>query len=373
VFRAVDSLDIEVKPGEILALLGPSGCGKTTTLRCIAGLDSPDAGEIEIGEQLVNSSGRRFQVPAEDRGIGMVFQSYALWPHMTVFDNVAFPLKTAKVKRAQVAARVDSALEIVGCQQLSKRYPSQLSGGQQQRIALARALVGEPAVVLFDEPLSNLDARLREQMRLELVELHERLRFTGIYVTHDHTEALTVADRVAVMSGGHLLQTGSGQELYRTPDSMEVARFLGIANELPGVVIQQQATSDGRLRYDVRTKAGVMVVISERSLEVGSDVSLLVRPEDIVVASAAGGGRSGETQNHIVGSIVASAYQGAHSVVVLALDGSELTAHVPGSATPPAKGDQAAFVVEAESWWVLPAEGGPEPGLAAADDALEPS
>src|SRR5215471_1579386 len=237
--RAVDGVGLSIPAGRLLTLLGPSGCGKTTTLRCIAGLERPDSGRIVIGDQTVFDSARRIFVPPSDRGIGMVFQSYAIWPHMTVFENVAFPLRVARDRRygaAEIKDRVRQALEMVRMGGFEARPATQLSGGQQQRLAFARGLVREPQILLLDEPLSNLDAKLREQMRVELKRLQKRLGVTTVYVTHDQSEALALSDEIAVFNAGRIIQRGTPQEIYRHPKSQFVADFIGSANFLPGTV-----------------------------------------------------------------------------------------------------------------------------------------
>ena len=229
---AVDSLDIEIEPGEFLVLLGPSGCGKTTTLRCIAGLESADEGSIAFGDRTVFDAGRGTNVPPNKRNIGMVFQSYALWPHMTVRQNIGYPLRARRVKRSVAAEWIEEAAELVDCSALLDRYPGQLSGGQQQRVALSRGLVARPDLVLFDEPLSNLDARLRDQVRTEIHELHQRLRFTAVYVTHDQSEALALGDRLAIMRSGKVEQLGRPEEVFEEPATEYVAGFIGMENRL---------------------------------------------------------------------------------------------------------------------------------------------
>src|ERR1700680_2002334 len=219
--HAVKDVNLEIRDKEFLVLVGPSGCGKTTTLRMVAGLESISSGEVLIGETVVND------LPPMDRDIAMVFQNYALYPHMSVYDNMAFGLKMRKFERADIAKRVQEAAEILGIQELLKRKPRQLSGGQRQRVALGRALVRHPQVFLFDEPLSNLDAKLRVQMRVELKKLHDRLGTTAIYVTHDQVEAMTLGDRVVVMRDGLVQQVGEPLELYNTPANRFVAGFIG--------------------------------------------------------------------------------------------------------------------------------------------------
>lgn len=231
----VRSLDLEVEEGEVLALLGPSGCGKTTTLRMVAGLEQPSGGEIRIGEEVVSGPGRF--VPPELRRLGMVFQSYAVWPHRTVRENVAYPLRLQGA--ADLEPRVDQALDAVKLSGLGERYPNQLSGGQQQRVALARALVAEPRVLLLDEPLSNLDAHLREQMRDEIRALVKRRGITVLFVTHDQEEALGLADRVAVMHQGRVEQHAAPERLYDEPATVFAARFVGRQSELPLALVPE--------------------------------------------------------------------------------------------------------------------------------------
>jgi ABC-type Fe3+/spermidine/putrescine transport system ATPase subunit len=230
--NAVDHVDLEIADGELLVLLGPSGCGKTTTLRCIAGLEEISDGEIRIGDRVVSSRG--YSLPSEKRAIGMVFQSYAIWPHMSVRQNVAFGLKLKSLSKAEINRRVDATLDMVGLTGLGERGASQLSGGQQQRVAVARAVTLEPQILLFDEPLSNLDARLRERMRFELRELQRRLGITAVYVTHDQQEAMALADRIVLMNKGRIEQAGSPTEIYHCPASLFAAGFVGLTNVLPG-------------------------------------------------------------------------------------------------------------------------------------------
>ncbi|MER7793005.1 ABC transporter ATP-binding protein [Streptomyces sp. NPDC097640] len=232
----VDGLDLDIADGEFLTLLGPSGCGKTTTLRCLAGLEKPDAGEIRIDGRVVVDSRGTF-VPPEKRDLGMVFQSYALWPHMNVHANVAYPLRMRRTPRAQIAERVTEALRTVGLEKLAHRPVGALSGGQQQRVALARALVARPGLVLFDEPLSNLDARLRATMREQLQLLRQTVPATSVYVTHDQVEALTLADRIVVMHDGRVQQTGTPEQIYSDPANRFVADFVGFENLLPATVL----------------------------------------------------------------------------------------------------------------------------------------
>ena len=246
---AVDGLDLEVKPGELVALLGPSGCGKTTTLRVVAGFLKPDAGEVWVGERCLSSAAT--VIPPERRRMAMIFQSYALWPHMTVAQNVAYGLKFAGVPRSERDRRVKAMLQVVQLPGYEARYPGELSGGQQQRIAVARALVVEPEILLLDEPLSNLDASLREEMRFEIRRLHEAFNITTLYVTHDQAEAMVIADRVAVLERGRVAQIGRADELYEAPSSRFVAEFIGKTNLVEGRAEDADTFTRGRMRIRI--------------------------------------------------------------------------------------------------------------------------
>jgi iron(III) transport system ATP-binding protein len=237
----VDDVSLAIEHGRLVCLLGPSGCGKTTTLRLIAGFVEPSAGEIRVGDKLVSSPGKT--LPPERRNMSMIFQSYALWPHMTVAENVAYGLKLRKLDRATIRRRLDSILATTHLAQLAERYPGELSGGQQQRVALARALIVEPETLLLDEPLSNLDANLREEMRFEVRRLHDQYRYTTVYVTHDQSEAMTTADVIAVMNGGRIEQAGSPEDVYDRPRSEFVARFIGSSNVIKGEALDERHLS----------------------------------------------------------------------------------------------------------------------------------
>lgn len=270
--KALSDLDIEVDPGEFFVIVGASGSGKTTLLRSVAGLETPDSGTIKVGERTVFSQEPPVWIPPQDRGFGMVFQSYAVWPHLTVFDNVALPLRegTQKIPRNEVRARVQQALEMVQLEEQIDRPSTLLSGGQQQRVALARAIAVNPAVLLMDEPLSNLDARLREEVRGKIRELAKHLEATVLYVTHDQIEAMAIADKIAVMSFGELLQYGTPIGLYRNPNCPEVAEFFGTMNWLPG----ELNSADGDL---VTTQIGTFSVSSGAATE--KNVWVGFRPE----------------------------------------------------------------------------------------------
>ena len=276
--RAVDDVTFDVAPGEFVSLLGPSGCGKTTTLRCIAGFERPDGGRILFGDEPLTDTDRGVFVPPNRRGFGMVFQSYAVWPHMTVLENVGYPLQVqGGMSRADVTERVHAKLNMVGLQGLDARYPTQLSGGQQQRVALARALVMEPRVLLFDEPLSNLDAKLRERMRFELIELQTQLGVPAVYVTHDQAEAMVISRRILVMEVGQIAQAGRPNDIYERPATRFVADFIGLTNFVPAVV--KQSGGDGR--WIVTSDLGEQICTSDRDHAPGDAVLLAIRPERV--------------------------------------------------------------------------------------------
>jgi iron(III) transport system ATP-binding protein len=277
---AVAGVSFTVDEGRFYTLLGPSGCGKTTTLRCIAGLERPDSGTIELGDTVVVSD--RINVSTHKRDLGMVFQSYAVWPHMNVFENVAFPLRVGnrKARGAKLRERVTAALELVGLGGLEKRMATQLSGGQQQRLSLARAIVREPKVLLLDEPLSNLDAKLRERMRGELSLIQRRLGLTTLFVTHDQIEALSMSHVVAVMKDGVIVQAGSPRDIYHSPASEFVASFIGSTNLLRGTV-ESSDPAAGTVR--VRTAMGSLVCETSAAWDPDQRVVVALRPEDIGV------------------------------------------------------------------------------------------
>ncbi|MGH2374196.1 MAG: ABC transporter ATP-binding protein [bacterium] len=306
---AVHDLSLTVQRGEFFTFLGPSGCGKTTTLRMIAGLLEPDAGEILFDGRAVT------RVPPWRRNIGMVFQNYALWPHMTVLENVAFGLVERRVARNQIGSLVKEALRLVGLEGLGGRLPSQLSGGQQQRVALARAVVVEPALLLLDEPLSNLDARLRVQMRNELVNLQRHLGITTIYVTHDQDEALMLSTRVAVMHNGHLMQLGTPQDVYERPADTFVADFLGGANFLPGNVREIRAAAgaaDGTIV--VALDGGPLVragTARNPGFTAGDLVMVCLRPEAMELAEARSSAGAAPVSNTLAGTLRLSNYLGS--------------------------------------------------------------
>ncbi len=271
---AVDDLSLDVKPGELVALLGPSGCGKTTTLRLVAGFLAPESGEIWVGERCLSAPGR--VVPPEQRRMAMIFQSYALWPHLTVAQNVGYGLRfKPELNRAARDLRVAEMLRVVQLDGFAARYPGELSGGQQQRVAVARALVVEPEILLLDEPLSNLDANLREEMRFEIRRLHEKFAITTLYVTHDQAEAMVISDRIAVLEGGRVAQVGSADEVFLQPRTRFVAEFIGRTNLIEGVAMEPDRVAFGGLR--LRVGAGGMTP--------GARVAVSIRPHDIAVGA----------------------------------------------------------------------------------------
>jgi ABC-type Fe3+/spermidine/putrescine transport system ATPase subunit len=315
---AVHGISFEVRKGEFVSLLGPSGCGKTTTLRCIAGLEDANGGVIRIADEIVSAPDQGITVPVHERQIGMVFQSYAIWPHMTVAQNVGFPLSIRKLSGAEVARQVDEALGIVGMRHLKDRHPSQLSGGQQQRVALARAIVGRPKVLLFDEPLSNLDAKLREGTRTEIRRLQRELDVAAVYVTHDQEEALSMSDRVIVMDNGRIMQSGTPKELYRRPVNRFVADFVGRAS-----FIDVARAADGR---GWTTPDGAVIQVEDGEAGAGRYQAML-RPEAIVLER--GGAGAGQGVNRLPGRVEEGQYLGAHTEYAVAAGGAILKVQSP--------------------------------------------
>jgi ABC-type Fe3+/spermidine/putrescine transport system ATPase subunit len=306
---AVDDLSLEVPEGEFLTLLGPSGCGKTTTLRAIAGFHHPDAGEIWFGDRLMNN------VPPNKRNTAMCFQSYALFPHMNVWDNISFGLKMRKMPAEQQKTRIHEALGMVGLEGLERRKPGQLSGGQQQRVALARAIVTQPDVLLFDEPLSNLDAKLRVQVRVEIREMQKRLGITSIYVTHDQDEALAISDRIVIMNRGRIEQLGDPHAIYLHPQTSFVAGFIGLANIFNGRAVSR----DGE-RCTVETPVGTLCLLDrDRRLEPGSTASVSWRPEDMRPY------RPGAA-NRVQATVLYSIFMGSISDLFIDVNGKRLRA-----------------------------------------------
>lgn len=345
---AVGGVSFEVQAGECYTLLGPSGCGKSTTLRCIAGLEKADGGEITIADTVVVSTEQGVAVPTHKRPIGMVFQSYAIWPHMNVFENVAFPIiqGSGRVSKDEARTRVLHALSMVRLDGLENRPAPQLSGGQQQRLALARALVREPSVLLLDEPLSNLDAKLRDEMRVELKELTQQLGITTIFVTHDQLEALTLSDRIAVMRSGVIVQEGSAEAIYAMPNSRFTAEFIGITNLIEGNVKQIDA---GRLL--VGALSGDLWCANAEGFEVDDPVIVAVRPESLEVWET----QPPTSENVFEGTVEAVVYVGDSLDCRIAVDGFTLRTFVRGTRHFK-RGDSVYVVMIADECRPLPAE-----------------
>jgi iron(III) transport system ATP-binding protein len=324
--RAVDGVTFRISEGHFYSLLGPSGCGKTTTLRCVAGLERPDQGSVSLGGVVV-ADGQR-ALPPERRDIGMVFQSYAIWPHMSVFENAAFPLRVAreKVGRDEIRRRVDEVLDVVGLTEYAGRSATQLSGGQQQRLALARALVRRPRVLLLDEPLSNLDARLRDRMRTEIRDLQRRVGITTLYVTHDQVEALSMSDRIAVMDAGHIVQEGDARSIYRQPATRFVAGFVGTANFLDATAIGSGAHGAMRLRVG----GGVVEANVPEGMTEGESVTVSVRPENVWLERLEADGVV--PQDGLEGTVEEVIYQGDTLEIRVALVGCVIAARTHPSA-----------------------------------------
>jgi iron(III) transport system ATP-binding protein len=299
---AVEALDLDVAPGELVALLGPSGCGKTTTLRLVAGFLPPEAGEIRVGERLLSSAAG--VVPPEHRKMAMIFQSYALWPHMTVAQNVAYGLRFGRrADRAERDRRVRDILKAVQLSGYESRYPGELSGGQQQRVAVARALVVEPEILLLDEPLSNLDANLREEMRFEIRRLHEAFGITTLYVTHDQAEAMVISDRIAVLERGRVAQVGTAEEIFERPATRFVAQFIGRTNLVDGVVVEP----------GVVAREGLTLRVATSDAKPGARVAVSIRPHAIMVTAGASpeGAADGPAPNVLAGVVTRVSYLGA--------------------------------------------------------------
>jgi len=318
---AVNHIQLEVDRGEMLTLLGPSGCGKTTTLRCIAGLETPEEGDIVIDGRSVLAPA---VVPSAKRGIGMVFQNYAVWPHMKVYNNVVYGLKLQGVSKSEIQQSARQVLNLVGLEGLESRYPSQLSGGQQQRVALARALVRNPKVLLLDEPLSNLDAKLREKMRFEIKSLVERMGITSVYVTHDQAEAMVISDRIAVMHAGDVVQVGTPQQIYQEPANRFVADFIGTMNFLAGEVAR---VFPDRQTAVVRTETGAEVLCRASDFEEikpGRTVYASIRPEDVEIVPEP----SAEQENTFKATLAQQAYLGNFLTLFVNLDGGMIRIQV---------------------------------------------
>jgi iron(III) transport system ATP-binding protein len=305
----VDDVSLRIEHGLLVCLLGPSGCGKTTTLRLIAGFVEPSAGEIAVGDRVVSSPART--LPPEQRNMSMIFQSYALWPHMTVTENVAYGLKLRKLEKALIAQKVRGILATTKLEALAERYPGELSGGQQQRVALARALIVEPETLLLDEPLSNLDANLREEMRFEVRRLHDEYRYTTVYVTHDQSEAMTTADLIAVMNLGRIEQAGSPEEIYERPRSEFVARFIGSSNVVKGKALDAD-------HFEV---AGVPLRCIGEPLRPGSPAAISIRQHEVTLSAL----EPAAAQNTLPATVIRHVFLGnSRDYMVELADGAQL-------------------------------------------------
>jgi len=338
--EALRGIDLEVAEKEFCVLLGPSGCGKTTTLRSVAGLERPDAGELEIAGSIVSSPGKGIYIPTEKRDIGMVFQSYAIWPHMNVFQNVSFPLIKGrrKIPKEQIAKKVQAALKLVQLDGLEDRPATDLSGGQQQRVAMARAMVTEPKILLMDEPLSNLDARLREQMRVELRKITRAAGVTTLYVTHDQAEALTLGDKVCVMHDGEIIQMAPPQEVYSKPADKFVAQFVGEMN-----FIEAEVGRSG----EIESPLGPIRAPIPNGLSAGSAVTLAVRPEHVKVTALP----VADVHSN-VGKITSKNYLGDAALLEVEVKGISLIAKLAGDCEL-AIGSSAAVEVPSQRWHVF--------------------
>jgi iron(III) transport system ATP-binding protein len=321
---AVNNVNLKINQNEIFAIIGPSGCGKTTLLRSIAGLEIPDTGQIIIDNEPVFDANKHIFIPPEKRNIGMVFQIFAVWPHMTVFENVAYPLKHKKLSSDEIKKRVSEVLELVGLSGFESRYPHQLSGGQQQRISLARALIMQPKVILFDEPMSNLDAKLAEKLKIDIKSLIKQLKITAIYVTHDQLEALTVADRIAVMKEGKILEIGTPQELYNNPKHVFTAEFVGVSNKIKGKIIEKYGNSYVKINTSIGNVIGKLL---KNDFKIGDDVILFIRVNKIDIYTTTQYIK--EKDNIFKGKVRVKSFVGENIIYIIEIDGQELRVHAP--------------------------------------------
>jgi iron(III) transport system ATP-binding protein len=321
---AVDNFNVVVDEGKLLVLLGPSGCGKTTTLRCIAGFEKPDSGKITIGDRVVTDPQNGISLSPEKRGLGMVFQSYAIWPHMTVFENIAYGLRLRKWPREKIKERVEEMLELTGLQNLGHRPAPMLSGGQMQRVALARSLAYNPDLLLLDEPLSNLDYKLRERLRFELREIQLRVGITTVYVTHDQSEAVAVADEIILMKNGLIEQQGKSEEIYNKPKNSFVADFIGSANLVPAVI-----TGEDDNLYSLETAEKLQVKAPRKDhFNIGQNVQLVMRPENFFLSDKQ---QDNWTVNAWPGEVVVPSYLGTQTRYIVAINGRRIHTTILGS------------------------------------------
>jgi iron(III) transport system ATP-binding protein len=355
-FTALRGVSIDVAEGEFVSLLGPSGCGKTTLLRSIAGLEDIHGGSITVKGKVLSEKG--YTMPPERRNVGLIFQSYALWPHMTVFKNIAYGLKLHGWKKADIGPRVAEVLKVVGLEGLEQRYPSQLSGGQMQRVAVARSLAAAPSVLLFDEPLSNLDAKLRESMRVELRRIQKEVGTTAVYVTHDQAEAMVISDRIVLMNQGEIVQVGTAKELYETPETMFAAKFLGFANMLSARV----SSTDGRgdvAQFELEgIRAPLITGRFRKDIRVGDRVHLSLRPEAIRIGPLTDTSqRAAHGKVTLPASVEDVIYAGNICDVFLNVSGLRLRAQVtPGDLEGLSVGDGVSVIFDSRSVWPVPAD-----------------
>ena len=342
---AVDDVSFTIAAGEIVVLLGPSGCGKTTTLRCVAGLEHPTGGEIGLGGEVISAPARGVLMPPRLRNIGMVFQSYAVWPHMTVRQNVAYPLQNRGLSRAEADAKIAEALALVDLSGYANRPVTQLSGGQMQRVALARSMVYAPRLLLLDEPLSNLDAQLRLRLRDDLRRIIKAAGLTALYVTHDQTEAVVLGDRIGVMRDGKLLQMASPEEVYNRPADLFVAAFTGASNFIPGRVTAR----DGEFGTVATADGTSLRAWMPPSVTPGADVRVAVRPENIRFADAAG------TENRITARVTAQRYLGMQTSYDLAVFGTTIEGIEVGTSARYPTGSDVPIALPPESCWAYAA------------------
>ena len=349
--KAVDELSLSIEDNEFVTLLGPSGCGKTTTLRMVAGLEQNDGGCISIGERVVSDAGRALFVPPDKRELGMVFQSYAIWPHLTVFENVAYPLRVRHVAAAEIKAKVTAALRLVEMEAFAERPAPLLSGGQQQRVAIARALAFEPQVLLLDEPLSNLDSKLRATMGDEFRALQRRLKITTLYVTHDQDEAMALSDRVVVMHQGRILQVGAPEAIYQRPNDRSVAAFFGSPNLLPARVLSSTPAAGGLHQLGLQGDGGWSGgCLAAQAFDAGAAVLVMVRPENMVLADPGATLPAGQLVWH--GRVVDSIFRGPRRSIVVDSGGTRLLLETPAMRTAQV-GDDVSITASGSSAWAM--------------------
>ena len=349
--KAVDELSLRVDDNEFVTLLGPSGCGKTTTLRMVAGLEQNDGGRISIGDKVVSDADRNFFVPPDKRELGMVFQSYAIWPHLTVFENVAYPLRVRRIAAADITAKVTAALRLVEMEAYAERPAPLLSGGQQQRVAIARALAFEPQVLLLDEPLSNLDSKLRATMGDEFRALQRRLKITTLYVTHDQDEAMALSDRVVVMHQGRILQVGAPETIYQRPANRAVAAFFGSPNLLPAKVIATRQVDRNTYSATVQGEGDWRgTCMAGEPFQPGDDALMMARPENLVLTEA--GAASDGGQATWAGTVVDSIFRGSRRSIVVDCAGLRMNVETPAMRTA-VIGDNVGLRINPASAWAM--------------------